>query len=97
MQPKLQPAKNIVPEPPLPTRTDSSPKCGPTELTIGISAMPQKPVWPLLRSTLHWRGQSVHGFIKLHSFRTVSLKFVLSGEDGIIGLCNLFVKDTNPT
>lgn len=86
MQPKLQPAKNIVPDPPLPTRTDSSPKCGPTELTTGISAIPQKPVWPLLRSTLQLRGQSVQGFMQSHNFWTDSLKEpVLVGKDVIIG------------
>jgi hypothetical protein len=66
-QPKLQPAKNTVPEPPVPTRTLSSPKWGPTELTIGASPIPQKPVSPLLRKTPHRCGQSVQGFMRSHN------------------------------
>jgi hypothetical protein len=79
----LQPAKNIVPEPPLPTSTLSSPKCGPCELTTGIPPMPQKPISPLLRKTLQFLGQITQGFIISHSRLTTGLKRLIFSEDNI--------------
>lgn len=53
---------------------------------MGLSAMPQKPVWPWLRETLQLRGQSTQGLARSFSWRTGRLKeSKLAGEGVIIG------------
>jgi hypothetical protein len=56
-QPRLQPEKNMVPEPPAPTSTASSPKWSWYEAITACRPVRQKPVSPDSRSTRHCRGQ----------------------------------------
>lgn len=58
----LHEEKKIVPDPPVPTRGNSSPKCGQKLATFAYLPVLQNPAVPIIRSAPHLLGQILHSF-----------------------------------
>ena len=58
---QAQPERKIAPEPRVPLKHGSSPRCGPWDAMRRAAVSPQTPAAPARRSVAHWRGQRRQG------------------------------------